>query len=717
MAPPPATAPTTAPAAEPAAAKDHPPVAAAGESALANQSLRVNVEVLENLMTTVSELVLIRNQMLQILRAQKDTEFSAPLQRLNHVTSELQEQVIKTRMQPIGNAWSKLPRIIRDLSNELGKKIDLQMLGAETELDRQVLEMIKDPLTHMVRNSADHGLEQPADRLKAGKKETGRVTLNAFHEGGHIIIEIADDGRGLPTQKIREKIVKQGMATANEVMAMSDQQVHMYIFKAGFSTAAAVTSVSGRGVGMDVVRTNIEKIGGTIDMKSVEGKGMTFTIKIPLTLAIVSALIVESAGERFAIPQISVLELVRAGGKNSEHNIERIHGSPVLRLRNRLLPLVMLQQLLQLPKSDKADAESTIVVTQVGNQTLGILVDRVFDTEEIVVKPVSPILRDIEMFSGNTILGDGSVIMILDPNGIAAATGNIGASDELAAQEDSRSNVSREGEKLAMLLFRAGDEAPKAVPLSLVARLEDIDVSTIEHTGGQVVVQYRGRLMPLIPLSDKVMMKGEGNQPVLVFSDQDRSMGLVVDEIVDIVEEGLSIQIGSERPGLMGSAIISGRSTDVIDAGYYLTRTFKDFFGSTDSFSKDSNRAQRVLLVDDSSFFRNMLTPLLNVSGYEVTTVESAVDALKLCEESSETFDIIVSDIEMPGMSGFEFVETLKKNSKWATTPVIALSSHATPVDLDRGRKAGFANHVAKFDREALLSTLSKTLHMSKGAA
>lgn len=708
-------APVAAPA--PVAAAPVPAAAPSGDSALASQSLRVNVDVLENLMTMVSELVLIRNQMLQILRTQKDTEFAPPLQRLNHVTSDLQEQVMKTRMQPIGNAWSKLPRIIRDLSNELGKKIDLQMLGAETELDRQVLEMIKDPLTHMVRNSADHGLETPAERLKAGKKEMGRVTLNAFHEGGHIIIEISDDGRGLPTEKIKDKIIKQGMASPAEVAAMSDQQVHMHIFKAGFSTAAAVTSVSGRGVGMDVVRTNIEKIGGTIDMKSVEGKGMTFTIKIPLTLAIVSALIVESASERFAIPQISVLELVRAGGKNTENNIERINGSPVLRLRNRLLPLVTLQQLLKLPKSEKGDIESTIVVTQVGNQTLGILVDRVFDTEEIVVKPVAPILRDIEMFSGNTILGDGSVIMILDPNGIASATGQAGMAEQTHAVEEARSRTSRDGDKLAMLLFRAGDESPKAVPLSLVARLEDIDVGTVEYTGGQTVVQYRGRLMPLIPLSDKVAIRSEGNQPVLVFSDHDRSMGLVVDEIVDIVEENLTIQIGSERPGLMGSAIISGRSTDVVDAGYYLTRAFKDFFGSTDSFGDGQVQTQRVLLVDDSSFFRNMLTPLLNVSGYEVTTVDSAIAALKLCEEGDVQFDIIVSDIEMPGMSGFEFVETLKRNDKWAATPVIALSSHATPVDLDRGRKAGFASHVAKFDREALLNILSKTLHTVRGAA
>lgn len=698
--------------------------AASADSALAAQTLRVNVDVLENLMTTVSELVLIRNQMLQILRSQKDTEFASPLQRLNHVTSDLQEQVMKTRMQPIGNAWSKLPRIIRDLSNELSKKIDLQMIGADTELDRQVLEMIKDPLTHMVRNSADHGLETPAERLAAGKKETGHVILNAYHEGGHIIIEIKDDGRGLNTARIKEKIIKSGLASEAEVAGMTDQQVHMYIFRAGFSTAAAVTAVtavSGRGVGMDVVRTNIEKIGGTIDMKSVEGKGTNFSVKIPLTLAIVSALIVESAGERFAIPQISVLELVRTGGKHSENAIEHIKGAPFLRLRNRLLPLLTLSNMLKLEKKEGDEkTNSIIVVTQVGNQTFGIIVDRVFDTEEIVVKPVAPILRDIDMFSGNTILGDGSVIMILDPNGIANSVGaNSGANAdaEMQTTSDDHSGAHMAGEKLALLLFKAGDAGPKAVPLSLVARLEDIKVADIEYSNGQPMVQYRGRLMPLLSITPEFKLSSNEIQPVLVFADRERSMGLLVDEIVDIVEERLDIQIGSERPGLMGSAIVAGRSTEVVDAGFFLTKAFKDWFGSNDAFGgKGGNStAERVLLVDDSSFFRNMLTPLLTVSGYQVTTVDNAMEALKLCHEGGE-FDIIVSDIEMPEMSGFEFVEALRKEERWMKTPVIALSSHATPIDLDRGRKAGFSNHVAKFDRQALLSTLSKTLG-ERGAA
>ncbi len=685
------------------------------ESAVAAQTIRVNVDLLENLMTMVSELVLTRNQLLQILRSQKDSEFAAPLQRLNHVTSELQEGVMKTRMQPIGNAWAKLPRLVRDLAHELGKKIDLQMLGADTELDRQVLELIKDPLTHMVRNSADHGLETGAERVRVGKPETGRVTLNAYHEGGHIIIEIADDGRGLDIDRIKQKAVQNGLVTEAELTGMSDQQIQQFIMKPGFSTAAKVTSVSGRGVGMDVVKTNIEKIGGTIEMKSTKGKGSTFIIKIPLTLAIVSALIVECAGERFAIPQISVVELVRAAA-DSEHTIERLKGTPVLRLRNRLLPLVSLQALLRLEREDGGnDDETFIVVTQVGTYTFGIMVDRVFDTEEIVVKPVAPILRHIEMFSGNTILGDGSVIMILDPNGIASGSGGR-ALAEAGRGEAAAVQTARQDDRMALLLFMAGGGAPKAVPLSLVARLEDVDMASVELSNGQPVVQYRGKLMPLVPIDPCFDRRSEGRQPVLVFADGDRSMGLIVDEILDIVEEKLVVQLAADRPGYMGSAIIAGKATDVLDAGHYLTQAYKDWFGSSSAEAFEEERSHRVLLVDDSLFFRNLLTPLLSVAGYAVTTVESANEALNLCE-AGENFDVIVSDIEMPGMTGLEFAQAVKNGSRWQDTPMVALSSHATPRDLDRGRQAGFDDYVAKFDRDALLYTLAQALSEHKGAA
>ncbi len=700
VAPPAAPAPAPAPVAE-----------APKEPSVASQTIRVNVELLENLMTLVSELVLTRNQLLQMVRGKDDSEFATPLQRLSHITTDLQEGVMKTRMQPIGNAWAKLPRIVRDLSVEMNKKIDLQMIGAETELDRQVLELIKDPLTHMVRNSADHGLEPTEERRRIGKPEVGKVVLNAFHEGGHIIIEITDDGRGLNIGRIRQKVLANGLATEAELDQMSDQQVAQYIFRAGFSTAEKVTSVSGRGVGMDVVRTNIEKIGGTIELKTQQGKGTSFIIKIPLTLAIVSALIVECAGERFAIPQISVLELVRTTA-NSEHGIEVINNAPVLRLRDRLLPLVSLRSLLRLGGDEQGRSETFIVVTQVGTYTFGIIVDRVFDTEEIVVKPVAPILRHINMFSGNTILGDGSVIMILDPNGIAGSTGEIAGTSQAAAEATAARDVHAE-DRQSLLVFRAGTPDLKAVPLALVARLEEIEVSEIERSHGKPVVQYRGKLMPLVSIDGGFDLKSEGQQPVLVFADGDRSMGLVVDEIVDIVEEQLKVELSVDEPGLIGTAVVSGKATDIIDAGYYLTQAWGDWFGSPEKEFQGKEDTRRILLVDDSPFFRNLLTPLLSVAGYDVTSVDSADKALSL-REAGDDFDAIISDIEMPGMNGFDFAQAVRAEGRWSSVPLVALSSHATEKDFERGREVGFTDYVAKFDRDALLQTLAQTL---KGAA
>lgn len=706
-----AAAPAPAPAAAPPSAAAAPP-AHAPPAAVEEKTLRVSVDVLESLMTTVSELVLSRNQIMQILRTQEDSPFNAPLQRLNHVVSELQEGVMQTRMQPIGNAWNKLPRIIRDLSVELGKKINLEMHGNETELDRQVLELIKDPLTHMVRNSGDHGIETPAERIAAGKPEEGTVKLNAFHEGGHIVIELSDDGRGLNGDKIRKKAVEKGLATEEQVKAMTDQQVNQFIFAAGFSTAEKITSVSGRGVGMDVVRTNIEKIGGTVEMKSVWTKGTTFTIKIPLTLAIVSALIVEAGTERYAIPQIGVRELVRLSS-TGENRMEDINGAPVMRLRDRLLPLIPLRKVLQIDDGRKDDKERSqqVVVSQVGANLFGIIVDRVFDTEEIVVKPVSPILKSIRLFSGNTILGDGSVIMILDPNGVANAVGTMSdvdmAGDKKSEKDMALSDANR---KTSLLIFNAGDGAPRAVPLSLVARLEEFDVKNIEVSGHQKVVQYRGKLMPLIPFSDNMRVKESGSQSVLVFSDRERSMGLMVDEIVDIVEECIDVQITSENNfGMLGSAIIHGKAMDVVDVGHFLSIAHSDWFGHKGQPRFEEKGGQKkILLVDDSPFFRNMLSPMLGIAGYQVVSVNNAQEALTLCS-AGERFDIIISDIEMPGMSGYDFARKVKAgDSKWKDIPLVALSSHATAQDLDRGRAAGFNDYVAKFDRDALLRSISQ---------
>ena len=680
---------------------------------VANQSIRVNVDTLEHLMTMVSELVLTRNQLLEISRRNEDTEFKVPLQRLSNVTAELQEGVMKTRMQPIGNAWQKLPRIVRDLSGELHKQIELEMHGADTELDRQVLDLIKDPLTHMVRNSADHGLETPAERAAAGKPEQGTIRLSAYHEGGHIIICIADNGRGLNTERIKAKAVSNGLVSEAELEKMTEAQIHKFIFAPGFSTAAAVTSVSGRGVGMDVVRTNIDQIGGTIDIKSVDGEGSSVTIKIPLTLAIVSALIVEAGGDRFAIPQLAVVELVRARA-NSEHRIERIKDTAVLRLRNKLLPLMHLKKLLKIDDGSSSDPENGfIVVTQVGSQTFGIVVDGVFHTEEIVVKPMSTKLRHIDMFSGNTILGDGAVIMIIDPNGIAKALGAAGGASREIADENAASRANAAEQLTSLLVFRAGSSQPKAVPLGLVTRLEELAVDKIELSNGRYMVQYRDQLMPLVQMNG-VSVQTSGAQPILVFADDGRSMGLVVDEIIDIVEERLHIEVAGHSEGILGSAVIKGQATEVIDVGHFLPMAFSDWF--TRKEMRPSVSAQSVLLVDDSAFFRNMLAPVLKAAGYRVRVAPNAQEGL-VALRSGQAFDVVLTDIEMPDMNGFEFAETIRADAHLSAMPIIALSSLVSPAAIERGRQAGFHDYVAKFDRPGLIAALKEqTAELNRAA-
>jgi two-component system chemotaxis sensor kinase CheA len=692
--------------------------ASGGGPAAGAQTIRVTVDVLEDLMTLVSELVLTRNQLLQLARNQENSAFTVPLQRLSHITSDLQEGVMKTRMQPIGNAWNKLPRLVRDLSHDMGKKIELTMLGAETELDRQILELIKDPLTHMIRNSGDHGLETPAERRAAGKPETGRIVLNAFHEGGHIILEMSDDGRGLHVDRIRAKVLANNLTTEAELATMSEEEIQRFIFKPGFSTAATISAVSGRGVGMDVVKTNIEKIGGTVDLKSTFGKGTTFTIKIPLTLAIVSALIVEACGERFAIPQISVVELVRAQfgssrkeASSGESMIERINDTPVLRLRNRLLPLVSLTELLELGTKQSDEGGADVVVAQVGAHMMGIIVDRVFDTEEIVVKPVAPILRHVTMFSGNTILGDGSVIMILDPNGIARRTG-VGAGSESRLEQSNRIDARSSADKTAMLLFHAGGTQRMAVPLGLVARLEDIPREKIEFSCGSPVTQYRGRLMPLISIGGGTD-DSKPTQPLLVFADGERSMGLMVDEIVDVVEDRLDIELAGARPGMLGTAVIGGQATDVLDTGYWLMQAWEDWFRGAPRQVGTVDQPH-VLLVDDSDFFRQLMVPTLNAAGMQVTAVASAAEALRL-RENNVRFDAIVSDIEMPNMDGLQFARVVRAGGAWAHLPMIAMTSHSDPQHAHAGRQAGFTDYVAKFEREALVASLRN--HLSETVA
>lgn len=535
---------------------------------VADATLRVDVGVLDLLMNLAGELVLTRNQLLQLAGKDEESHYLNPIQQLNRVTTDLQEAVMKTRMQPVGNAWGKLPRLVRDLAAASGKKLDLLMLGAETELDRQILQAIRDPLTHMVRNSGDHGIEMPADRRAAGKPETGQIILEAFHEGGHIVIEIRDDGKGLNVDAIRKKAVERGLATSEEVAALPDHRVYDFIFEAGFSTAAQVTAVSGRGVGMDVVRRNIEQIGGTIEVDSEIGMGTTFRIKIPLTLAIMSALIVGTAGESYAVPQIGVLELVRISHEN-RRLLEDVNGSSFFRLRDSLLPLVRLDRVLGTADPDsRAIDHGSIVVCQVGASRFGLVVEEILDTEEIVVKPVGRMVKGLKTYAGTTILGDGSVIMILDVPGIAME------SDVLTRTrgEDLITDDELEGmgdDLVSYLLFDAGVEAPRALELDNVSRLEEIPVDDIEWAAGRWVVQYRGHLLPLVPASEFVKMREVSPRSVIVIGEGPDAFGIAVNEIRDIIQERVEVEAGTDEVGLAGTAVLGGKTTELIDLEHF----------------------------------------------------------------------------------------------------------------------------------------------------
>lgn len=544
---------------------------AAGGGGVADSAIRVDVNLLDKLMNLVGELVLARNQILQFTASSDNSALGATTQRLNLITTELQEGVMKTRMQPINIIWQKFPRVVRDLSGQFGKKIRLEMEGKETELDKTIVEAIKDPLTHIVRNSIDHGIETPEARLAKGKPEEGRLFLRAYHEGGQVNIEIIDDGSGINPEKVKAKALEKGLITAEQAAKMGDREATHLIFLPGFSTAEKITNVSGRGVGMDVVKTNIEKIGGTVDISTRPGEGTTLRIKIPLTLAIIPALLVSCGGERFAIPQVSLLELVRLEGDTGRQQIEMVHGSPVFRLRGNLLPLTYLAEQLKLPRA-KDDAAVNIVVLHADGRQFGLIVDEISDTEEIVVKPLGKQFKGITKFAGATIMGDGRVALILDVMGLAKSANVVGEHRETRLAAASSAAAAATAHARAMLLLQVGPTRRMAVELSKVSRLEEFAQDAIEHSGEHEVVQYRGRIMPLIRLASLFpdhTHSGGGSSGettnVVVYALGNRNVGLVVDAILDITEEALEVDTSRARHGIRGSAIIQGKVTELLD--------------------------------------------------------------------------------------------------------------------------------------------------------
>jgi two-component system chemotaxis sensor kinase CheA len=566
------------------------------QATASDSTIRVDVGLLDKVMNLVGELVLARNQVLQFANRMKDTSFLAASQRLNLITTELQEGVMKTRMQPIGNIWGQFPRTVRDVALGCGKEVKIEMEGKETELDKTIIEAIKDPLTHLVRNSVDHGIELPEERVKAGKDRTGRLILRAFHEGGQVIIEISDDGAGLNTERIRKKAVERATVTAEQAARMTEREIFNLIFLPGFSTAEKVTNVSGRGVGMDVVKTNVEKIGGTVDVQSTLGRGTTVRVKIPLTLAIIPALVVTCGGDRYAIPQVSLLELVRLKADEVGKGIEMVQGAPVHRLRGRLLPLVYLSRVLLL--AGVADPQSqagnpvNIVVLQAEGRQFGLVVDEINDTEEIVVKPLGKQLKGVNTFAGATIMGDGKVALILDALGLAQKANVISElQDRAVAAKEAFSGEKIAGNRQTLLLFQTGKHGRMAIPLSLVARLEEFAGSKVESTGQRQVVQYRGQIMPLIrvaealdlPESERGPTAAEADVPmqVVVYAEQGRSVGLVVERILDIVEEDVVLDRLAERAGILGTAVVQQRVTDMLDVPGVVRAAHPGFFTET----------------------------------------------------------------------------------------------------------------------------------------
>lgn len=544
-----------------------------------DSTIRVDVAQLDRLMNGMSELVLLRNQIVQYANSSDASELLWTSQRLNLLTTELQEGVMKTRMQPIGNIWSKFSRLVRDMARSCGKQVRIEMEGEETELDKTIIEAIKDPLTHLVRNAVDHGIESPEVRRTAGKTPEGLLFLRAFHEGGQVNIEVADDGAGLDFEKLRNKAIQKSLITADQARRMTEREITNLVFLPGLSTAEKVTNVSGRGVGMDVVRTNIEKIGGIVDVQSKPGQGSTVRMKIPLTLAIIPALIVASAGERYAIPQASLLELVRLEGEQAHNGVEQVNGAPVYRLRERLLPLVYLNRELKLDTNtpDAGSCETrnvNIIVLRADERQFGLVVDDINDTEEIVVKPLSKQLKSINAYAGATIMGDGNVALILDVLGLAQRASVVPeVRDRTVVETEAKlPHSSAISQGSAVLLFQHGESGRAGIDLSLVARLEVFPRDAVEIAAGREVAQYRGQIMPLVRISE---ILGENNQEriegeeeslqVVVVTQDRRSTGLVVDRILDIAEESFVVEPQLGRKGIVGSAVIQNRVTDILD--------------------------------------------------------------------------------------------------------------------------------------------------------
>ncbi len=685
-------------------------------SSVEDTRIHVDIRLLDQLMNLTGELVLSRNQVVQFANTLENRDFRAMTQRMSTVVSELQETVMKTRMQAVKKVFGIFPRLVRDMSKLHGKDIQLIMEGQSTELDRTLIEAIKDPLTHIVRNAIDHGIELPSVRKEAGKPPTATIAIRAYHEGGQVNIEISDDGIGINTDKVKAKAIREGLITAQQAEEMSERNLINLIFRPGFSTAETITSISGRGVGMDVVKKNLDAIGGIIDVQTSRGQGTTIKVRIPITLAIIPVLIVKAGTQRLAIPQVNLEELLMVHAEHDdEKGIEEVYGAEVYRLRGELLPILRLNDILQIPRQEKTKSDNThIVVLSAGEVRFGLIVDEVGDTEEIVVKPISKHVKQLPCYDGATIMGDGKVALILNVNGLFQMT-QISLEEvkqmEQAEREDQEAAARAvvEETRQTVVLFQVGNNEYYGVPLAFVVRLEKFSSSQIEYSGGREVMQYRNDILPLVRLEDYLNISRTPDPETLsliVFAVE-KQIGLVVKEIIDTVE--ISTHIDTEtfkQKGILGSTIVQEHSVLILDIHGLIEMAYptwyKKFFIS--KLTEPERQKIRVLLAEDSAFFMNIERSYLEAAGYQVITASNGQEAQEKLEQHQ--VDAVVTDLDMPVCNGYELTRIIKTRDEWKHLPVMALTSLSGEKDREKGKQVGLDEYQIKLDRDEVLRAL-----------
>ena len=707
--------------------------AKAASGGASETTLRVNVKLLDSLMNLAGELVLSRNELIQAAATTQQNLVASATQRINLVTSELQEAIMLTRMQPVGNIFNKFPRVVRDLAIKLGRKIELSVSGKDVELDKTIIEGLADPLTHLVRNSADHGIEDPDVRCKRGKSETGRIWLKAYHEAGQVNIEVTDDGRGIDPGRVAEAAVQKGLISPKQAQSMSEKERIALIFLPGFSLAEKVTDVSGRGVGMDVVKTNLDRLGGQIDIESKVGKGTTIRIKLPLTLAIIPSLMISCSGQRYALPMVNVVELLRLPAHQIKDRIERVGDAEVVRLRQELLPVLSLARLLDERQRTDAPQAATdaiagaramnIVVVSAGSfNKYGLIVDELHDSEEIVVKPLDQHLKKIRGYAGATIMGNGQVALILDVSSLARIA-NLDIEDVTAAKAAVEAQSQAQTQKTQSLLVFGSSEAEKfCVPVDWVGRIERISARDIERIGGKKTIQYRGGILPVYAL-DEVAQVGpladHKDLLVIVFEVEGHEFGLLAIAPIDTVDVTVEFDaVTLRQPGIKGSAIINGQTTLIVDIREFIGTIHPAWCKTQrgDGEPVSTGRGSKILYAEDSTFFRSTVKGYLEEEGYSVLDAQDGLDAWRILEQHADDISMVLTDIEMPNLDGISLSRRIRTDKRFQHIPIVALTTLASEQDVERGKAVGVTEYQVKLDKAHLLASVQQIMGRPQGS-